>query len=177
MKRFCFFLIFVFLLITNTVAFAQDSQTSGWRSWHSSDKQIQINYKNDWRFTQPNEVMVAKFMPVDEYPDGKFTSISLIISLSDKSVKTLEDIKTFMRGYVSNFENGKLISFESIKESNKDVLVTIISLTRNSKPTIYKSYVFLYKNKMYNLMLISSKDEFERNEVILKTMHESLVIK
>ncbi|NVO04183.1 MAG: hypothetical protein HXX09_15930 [Bacteroidetes bacterium] len=176
MKKYRFSLVFAFLILSIN-AFTQNGSISEWQSWISDDKNIQISYKNDWRFIRPNDVMIAKFMPSDEYPDGKLTSISLIVSSLKEKAKTLNDIKDFMRGYVSNFEDGKLLSFENIKEGNRDILVTTISLTRASKPTMYKSYVFLYKNKSYNLMLISRKSDFEKNELILKKMHETLITK
>lgn len=145
--------------------------------WNSLDHQISIRYNENWRFTQPNDVMIARFMPTNEYPDGKSTSISLIVGKKDSAINTLEDVKDFMRGYVSNFENGKLVSFENIKEGEKDILVTTISLTRESVPIIYKSYFFMSRSKNYNLMLLSNKGDFEQNEVILKEMYKTLIIK
>ena len=161
----------IILLITSICIFSQSLV------WKSSDKSISINYNQNWRFTQPDDVLIVKFMPSDEYPDGKFTQISLTVSKIRPRAETLTKIRKYIYGYVSNFENGKLISCENTKENNRYALVTTISLTRNSIPFMYKSYIF-YSGKMhYTLMLICRNVDFNRNEILLKEMYKTLKIK
>lgn len=171
MKKLKLNLTFI-LLIVSINTFSQKSV------WWSTNKDFNINYNEKWKYTQPNDVMIVKFMPNDEYPNGKLTSISLTeTKVIDSKIKNLEDINKFMQGYITNFENGKLVSFENIKDGNREVLISTISLTRDAIPTMYKSYIFICNKKIYTLMLISRKIDYEQNEIILKEMYKSIIIK
>jgi len=152
------------------------AQAQTFKTWTNSTKSISINYRNDWKYVEPNDVMVAKFMPAKEYPNGINNSISLIYSKTDPNIKTIESVKTFMQNYVKNFENGKLVSFETEKINGKDNLITTISLNRNNAPTMYKSYFFFNGTNTCTLMLISEKSNFEENSTLLKEMSKSLKI-
>ena len=161
----------IILLITSTFIFSQSLV------WKSSDKSISINYNQNWRFTQPDDVLIVKFMPSDEYPDGKLTQISLLVSKIRPEAKTLTKVKEFIHGYVSNFENGKLVSCESVKEDNRETIVSTISLTRNSIPFMYKSYIFHSGKMQYSFMLLCRNLDFKKNEIVLNKMFKTLAIK
>ena len=161
----------IILLITSICIFSQSLV------WKNSDKTISINYNENWRFTQPNDVLIVKFMPSNQYPAGKYTGISLLVSKIRPEGNTLKKTKEFLNGYVSNFEDGKLISSEYIKENKRETIVITISLTRSSIPFMYKSYIFHSGKMQYSFMLLCRKVDFKQNEIVLKEMYKTLTIK
>jgi hypothetical protein len=152
-----------------------------WNTWKSPNKAISINYKSDWKYTAPNDVMIAKFMPASEYPTGQLTQIALITNSASADpkhpIRSINDIKKSIEPLVSGFDNGKLVSSNVIKRGNDEVLVTTISLIRYSQETMFRSYIFLHQSKVYNLMLISKANEFNYNADLLIKMFDSLSIK
>ena len=170
MKQLTFKLTLIFLIICLNV-FAQNS------IWKNKDQSISINYNQNWVSIVPDDNSVVKFKPSVEFSNNKLTSIALTVTRIDEKINTLEDMKEFMRKYITNIKTGKLISFENKNEGKREILVTTMSRIGGSTTYIYKSYIFIFKKKFYNLMLLSREVDFEQNEIALKEMYESLRVK
>ena len=145
--------------------------------WKNKDQSISINYNQNWVSIVPDDNSVVKFKPSVEFSNNKLTSIALTVTRIDEKINTLEDMKEFMRKYITNIKTGKLISFENKNEGKREILVTTMSRIGGSTTYIYKSYIFIFKKKFYNLMLLSREVDFEQNEIALKEMYESLRVK
>jgi len=170
MQQLKFKLTFILLIICIN-AFSQDFL------WTNANRSISICCKPNWISIKPVDNSVVTFKPSYERIKNKFTSIALTVTSIDNKINTLSGMKEFMRKYITNTKTGKLISFENIKDGERDILVSTMARTAGSTTYIYKSYVFIFKKKFYNLMLNSPEVDFRPNEIILKDMYETLIVK